>query len=659
MLKRYILWICIMLLLLGVASPVSAQEKSETTVVLAGSDFQNNSGHQICQDQMLDIFSAMKEDGHSSADGFLFCGDYSVIYDSATSNLGIQTLHETIDKSSFDISRENRVLIQGNHDVLGTTGLANMGDNDPESGEYGVFVIPEDKFMWYSGTNGHDGTPTASRHEVTVRTLAHRLEEYLLEKQDQGFSRPIFVVSHLPLHYSMRTRVYGDSCYASYLFDVLNEGAKNGLNIVFLFGHNHSNGWDNHLGGASVFLQKGDTIRLSYPKNRFNCYEETLYFTYLNAGYVGYFTTPANEPVDKTLTMTCFEFDDQTLTITRYSKDGAVNLRAKGTYNQKVFNGTTEQQLNQYQPISTVAESPHVVKLISAYQPGKKATCKEEGIREHYYVKANDTYYEDVLLTSPISKDTLSIPSLSHSPGEPVSLNDTHHRIVCQLCQQEVETKEHTLTNNTCTECGYGRSLQYQEYKPATCQEDGWIEHYFDPITNTCYQDAQGEVPLSSQQVLLPKLSHDFTHSYQKDPSGHRGVCQCGLENESLSQHSFQNNVCYVCLYERPVPVTASTSPRPSTTSIAVTTQEAASQSAAHTTASKSTAHTTASQTVPHTSATQTTSISPATLPAIASTQAPNNNSGVWIGILVGGILLAGASAGGLIWFKRKNTPSK
>lgn len=66
----------------------------------------------------------------------------------------------------------------------------------------------------------------------------------------------------------MRTRNDGDKQHANYIFNVLNDAGGNGLNIVFLYGHDHSNGWDDYLGGASVYLTKGDSINCTKQQNR-------------------------------------------------------------------------------------------------------------------------------------------------------------------------------------------------------------------------------------------------------------------------------------------------------------------------------------------------------------------------------------------------------
>ena len=73
---------------------------------------------------------------------------------------------------------------------------------------------------------------------------------------------PDFHYGASALHFSGRaSSLYGngDNLYSSYLFDVINTAAED-LDIVYLYGHNHSKGWDNYIGGSRVFKRPGDTI---------------------------------------------------------------------------------------------------------------------------------------------------------------------------------------------------------------------------------------------------------------------------------------------------------------------------------------------------------------------------------------------------------------
>ncbi len=315
----------LVLCLLMLVAPLSltnmtAFAEETTATVIAGSDFQPKDGGKQGIKEVEKILNSIKNDGITKADGFLFCGDY----DFGTFEVPEET-REGIDLITGALGdmvpKENMIFSQGNHDAMaGTNGLSYSGARDPESGKYGVFVINEDDYMWYN------------KDETRIKRTAQRLIDYLNGKLAQGYTKPIFVMSHLPLHYNLRTVRDGDGTYASYLFNVLNEAGKKGLNIIFLFGHDHSNGWDDYLGAGSIYLAKGDEILIAdNHKEKFSTH--TLQFTYMNAGYTGYYDVH-NEGADGALTMTSFRIDEKgAVTITRYDNKGIHNLKAKGVRN--------------------------------------------------------------------------------------------------------------------------------------------------------------------------------------------------------------------------------------------------------------------------------------------------------------------------------------
>lgn len=137
---------------------------------------------------------------------------------------------------------------------------------------------------------------------------------------------------------------------------MLNAAGAKGLNIIFLYGHNHSNGWDDYLGGSAVYLKKGDKILIAQNDKR--AYQEkTLNFTYMNAGYTGYYSNVNG--ADAALTMSVFQITDHEVTITRYDKNGVHDLKSAGVtnaYKNEAVNGG-------YAPDPTVYPSSQEVVL--------------------------------------------------------------------------------------------------------------------------------------------------------------------------------------------------------------------------------------------------------------------------------------------------------
>ena len=359
------LLLCLVMVLTMGILPGDVDAAETSTTVIAGSDFQNSSGDTAGAQTVTNILTQMQSAGYMSADGFLFCGDYNHSYDTTADGLQghIDALDAAVSEKYSSIAAGNRVYVQGNHDQVtaGTGGLAKSGANDPtgdSAGKYGVFVINEDDYMWASNANNSSTTYTGMSAEAIVKQTAARLESYLSEKKDAGFTAPIFVLSHLPLHYSMRTRNDGDGMYANYIFDVLNAAGANGLNIIFLYGHDHSNGWDDYLGGSCVYLAKGKNINIA-QESKTNFQTETLNFTYMNAGYTGYYSA-VNSGAETTLTMTVFEITDNTVKVERYSADGVHNLKSAGVTNSSKNEG------GYYAPNTAKYGSPQTITLTDA-----------------------------------------------------------------------------------------------------------------------------------------------------------------------------------------------------------------------------------------------------------------------------------------------------
>lgn len=286
-------------------------EESEPVVILAGSDFQAETNESSAAN-VKSIISAVKRAGYTNIDGFLFGGDYNTEYDDKTEE--IQFLKDTVKGEYPGLEDDKMVFVQGNHDPAESKGLSKSGENDTD--DYGVYVIHEDDYMWYNN------------NETTVKNTAAALEAYLKSKAEENYSHPIFVFSHLALNYSKRTYNDGDGMYAKYIFDVLNKYGGEGLNIIFLFGHDHNNKYDDYIGGSAIYLAKGDTIYISKPGQRTAVPDAyTLNFTYLNAGYVG-----TAYCLNNTLSMTVFEIKDDIVKIQRYCASGEFSLKTEGAW---------------------------------------------------------------------------------------------------------------------------------------------------------------------------------------------------------------------------------------------------------------------------------------------------------------------------------------
>lgn len=116
--------------------------------------------------------------------------------------------------------------------------------------------------------------------------------------------------------------------------NALNDYGAKGLNIIYLFGHNHSAPSDSYIGGGAAYLDRGDTMYVSQYGDKSKCNPVTLNFTYMNAGYLGYVNN--SNTGGNVNSMAVFEITGDTVRIKRYSANGKTPVRAKGS----LYNGT-------------------------------------------------------------------------------------------------------------------------------------------------------------------------------------------------------------------------------------------------------------------------------------------------------------------------------
>ena len=296
----------------AIINPYEVSNMGET-VILAGTDFQASTWEKNFNNINSILGGIKNTNGYELFDGLLFTGDYTPNHghDNATEGIG------ELDNFTNGFVIGNKIFSEGNHDAPTVEKLSPYGNNDPLGGTFGAFVIHEEDYGQFGGTSAND--PAAD------------LRAYFDEKIQNNWDRkkPIFVLTHVPLHFNWRTiSDYGAGKNAQGIVEALNYGGENGFNVIFLFGHNHSGDYDSYLGGSSIYLAKGDTMLIAKPENYKEYQEVELKFTYMNSGYVGYHV---EQGADWTLTMTTFTIrDDGSVIISRYDKDGFHNLKSKG-----------------------------------------------------------------------------------------------------------------------------------------------------------------------------------------------------------------------------------------------------------------------------------------------------------------------------------------
>ncbi|MBQ8368996.1 MAG: hypothetical protein IJY35_03335, partial [Clostridia bacterium] len=338
----------------GETAVAEPQSTDDPIYVLAGGDFQEAGDHANSAANVTNILAQVSQK-YNSMDGFLFIGDYDCeTHNDATETAnGITALMGAVQGKYSNLDDDNSVLVQGNHDYMDSR-IDATGGHDFDG--YSAYVLNEDDY------------PNDGGSQSGVQALANNLKTWLDNKIGEGYSAPIFIVSHLPLAFTPRTVTQGDAKYAKYIFDVLNDAGEKGLHIIFLHGHDHAYGPDNYMGGEAIYLAEGDKICIAEAGSTSAWTEETLNFTYMNAGYVGYYSdayTYDTTAGTNKLTMTVFAITDNEVTVERYSEDGLYNMKSAG-YDGSYSNTSVTNVSLGLPKYSTVYASPQTIALTTA-----------------------------------------------------------------------------------------------------------------------------------------------------------------------------------------------------------------------------------------------------------------------------------------------------
>lgn len=292
-----------------------------------GTDTASNNGEGLIS-QINDIFNTMRK---VEPDYFMFGGDYACSNSTEGSNHGRSQVIKLVSDMWSHISPENNnyIQIEGNHDNSGIDGFIPTGGYEYD--DFIVYVLNEDDMPW--------GMYDASNKTICQNT-ADKITQYMNSLIERGETRPVIIASHTGLHYDV-ARTDGNNQYAYLIFEAINEVAKD-LDIIFMFGHNHSTG-DPEIGGSIAFKTLGDTI---YVANE-DCYDasgkglmtsknlgdpNTLNFTYMTYGYIGhvgnrYSDVEALEDLDPATALTISELNiyEDKITVTVYSAGGRMS----------------------------------------------------------------------------------------------------------------------------------------------------------------------------------------------------------------------------------------------------------------------------------------------------------------------------------------------
>ena len=436
-----------LLLLLCAVPAVSAQQvvaTEEDVILLAGSDFQVSNNDTSRVENLLNVLAMH---GLTRADGAFLVGDYTPQKrETNTSSEGIAALKEVF----RPVVGDNMIFTQGNHDHVDTVGLAKDGNNDPASGKYGVFVINENQRMEFNYPYTYE----------TTKQAADELKAYLDVKAQSGWTKPIFVLNHIPLHWGNRTIEQGVGAHAELLVKVLNEAGKKGLNIIYLYGHNHGSGYDDFLGNAAVYLKKGDQMEVcvSEPETaqKIKHTTYTLNFTYMNAGYIGYVNSP-DASVDCSVTMSVFLIRGDEVIITRYDEEinfvkdkyGIHDLKSPGKwvdkYNKEGYHAAPN--TTRYASSRKVTTTDDVAVEAPRYSPLEDEEPEEPATTTTAAPTKTQTTVPITTATIPMDPIGTGTPSIEAPSATTVPVTDPSRTVIEHDCVMPEDGEEDTPTS--------------------------------------------------------------------------------------------------------------------------------------------------------------------------------------------------------------------
>lgn len=359
-------------------APAEVVEVAPNAVIFASADFQGrntvggtsasgttsdpnyNNGNAVAADILKRIIRNMQKDGYTSVDATIFCGDYDIDNGNKAgdSQAGIDAVRAVYTEMGWDTTAAGtpttHIFVQGNHEEkapIGTNGLS--GPNRDAAGTLGVFDT--EHYGLYLLHEDYHPFKSSGYTDQKIDDAAAELQAYLEAKLAADYTKPIFIAAHVPLHANLWMH---SGLYAKPFFDVINDAAGKGLNIIYLFGHDHG-GYDQYLGGTDIFLPAGSPILVPDRGTKATHQSYVLNFTYLCAGLNAY---TIGDHSENRLSGTVLEVYDDRVVIRRYndSTDRANNgLTNVGNVGEERPDNTAAGLLHSY--YATEYPSPQTV----------------------------------------------------------------------------------------------------------------------------------------------------------------------------------------------------------------------------------------------------------------------------------------------------------
>ena len=169
------------------------------------------------------------------------------------------------------------------------------------------------------------------------------------------------------------------------------------------------------------------------------------------------------------------------------------------------------------------------------------ATCTEPGNLEHYKCSCGKLY-ADGTASVELSEEDVVIDALGHDWAEEWSSDATNHWHACTRCTAKKDEGAHNpgapateTTPQTCIDCGYviapatghvcASHLTKVEAKPATCTDEGVVEHYKCSCGKLYWDDDAFDEITDTDELVIDALGHDWAEEWSSDETNHWHAC--------------------------------------------------------------------------------------------------------------------------------------
>ena len=169
------------------------------------------------------------------------------------------------------------------------------------------------------------------------------------------------------------------------------------------------------------------------------------------------------------------------------------------------------------------------------------ATCTEPGNLEHYKCSCGKLY-ADGTASVELSEEDVVIDALGHDWAEEWSSDATNHWHACTRCTAKKDEGAHNpgapateTTPQTCIDCGYviapatghvcASHLTKVEAKPATCTDEGVVEHYKCSCGKLYWDDDAFDEITDTDELVIDALGHDWAEEWSSDEANHWHAC--------------------------------------------------------------------------------------------------------------------------------------